>query len=255
LIDVRSGLWYILERRISEEKMHHRIVWKSAPAVCALLLGGRVAQSAQAATDLNIDLNRITVQARDAADAKNLSFGSSFTGLLKLSLGSGYLNDVMIDGQPQSAMSGTLTGLSGILSLTNGVVTGGNVTVTITGDGGSQVYQATSMSNPSKSVSSFSPYMVVGGAAGMFSGSVFAGVDVSDFASRQLLDASFTLTRFTPAVSGAGVGGSNNVNLDLQVFAPSPSGGGPNISVPEPASGALLGIGVLGLMGRRSRRR
>jgi hypothetical protein len=216
----------------------------SAVAIAGpLFVSSVINPSAQAATDLEIDLNALTVQARNTADTSNIAFTNTFTGLLKLSLGSGTLSDIVIDGDSQ-AFSGTLTALSGVIHLSGGTVTSGNVSVTVTTAGQPKVYSLTAMSSPSNAITSPAPYTVSGDTGGStFSSNFFGGVDVTQWHAGQPLEGQFVVSHYTPLTTGGSIGQSANTNLDLIVSA-----------VPEPGSIALSSTGLAYLACRRRRR-
>jgi hypothetical protein len=167
---------------------------------------------ANAAQTLQFDLNSFATQARDTAGVNSPFGGLTHSGSIAFSLGSGYLNAVSVsNGGPfvNQNFSGTLTGLSGQINLSNGQVTGGNLLITV--NGGSDTY-ATNIAN----VGQISTY--VGGGFkiegltvnGAFSDALFGNVDVSAWFN-EVLAGSFLQFNFNPDATGAAA-------ADMDVF-------------------------------------
>ena len=96
-----------------------------------------VASIASATPVLQFDVNSFGAQARNAANANVPFGGTTHTGNVQFSLGSGVLNGIFIQtvqfGPFNNAgfAGSTLTGFTGQVNLNNGAVTGGSITMTI----------------------------------------------------------------------------------------------------------------------------
>jgi hypothetical protein len=182
---------------------------------CAAAMAMVLAASAavNAAQTLQFDLNAFATQARNSGGVNSPFGGLTHTGSVAFSLGSGVLNSVSVstNGGPfiNQGFVGTLTGLSGQINLNNGLVTGGNLLITV--NGGSDTY-STSIA----SVGQVSTY--VGGGFkiegltvnGVFSDALFGNVNVSNWFN-QTLAGSFLQFNFSPDANGA-------ANADMDVF-------------------------------------
>jgi hypothetical protein len=174
----------------------------AAAVATALASAGAV----NAAQTLQFDLNSFNTQARDTGGVNSAFGGLTHSGSVVFSLGAGYLNAISVSsGGPfiNQNFTGTLTGLSGQVNLSNGLVTGGNLLITV--NGGSDTY-----STGIASVGQVSTY--VGGGFkiegltinGVFSDALFGNVDVSAWFN-QVLAGSFLQFNFNPDATGAAV--------------------------------------------------
>src|SRR5688500_328579 len=104
-------------------------------ALGAALVVGSGAASAHAASVLSLDLNSLAVQSRDSAGNAAAFDGLTHTGKLSISKGAnGFVSSVEMDGVSQIGNFGAvMDSITGEIFLNNGVVTGGSLTVTVTG--------------------------------------------------------------------------------------------------------------------------
>jgi hypothetical protein len=172
----------------------------------AILAGGA---AALASPTLQMDLNAFSTQAKNGGGANSAFGGLNHTGAINFSLGAGVINGLFIQptqGAPfQNAnFSGTWTAFTGSITLNNGQVTGGSLTVTISG-GDSYTCGITPGSG---FVSNF-----VGGGFkvealtrnGLFNDAQFGNVNVSPWFNAQNpngLPGSFLQFNFTPNAAG-----------------------------------------------------
>jgi hypothetical protein len=177
-------------------------------AVATMLVAGA---AVNASMTLQFDVNGIAVQTTNGAGANSAFGGLAHTGAVNFSFAPGItrLVDIAISqnlGAPASqGFSGSLSNFSGQITMNNGQVTGGQLT--LTADGG-HTYTADIVGN----VGAVSNY--VGGGYkiqgltfnGMFSHPVFGNVDVSPWFEAQGLGGlfgSFLQFNFNPDASGA----------------------------------------------------
>lgn len=203
-------------------------------AAASLALMGTVAD-AQAATDLDFDLNSVTVQAI-GTNAAPVAMSASHTGSLVIAYDAdAELASIGMDGAPQTFV-GSLDAVNGVVQMANGNIVGGSLEFRMAnGDrfstavqpGGHVVYY--SFAN----MYVLSPLTT----AGDLSGDLFAGVDVSPWSQAESLRGYLTV-QFFP--NGAGTDDSASVQVTVQ-------------PVPEPAS--LMGLASIagGLLLRRRR--
>ena len=176
-------------------------------AAAAAVLGASAA--ANAAMTLQFDVNGIQVQAENAqgqnsafgglthTGSVNFSFAPNITRLVEIAISN---NNGAFQGQ---GFSGSLVNFTGQINMTNGQVTGGNLSIQINGN---DAYTAQVVSN----VGAVSNY--VGGGYkiegltfnGMFTDPMFGNVDVSPWFNQQLagLMGSFLQFNFSPNASG-----------------------------------------------------
>lgn len=210
----------------------------------ALVIGAAVGLSAtvMATTTVQIDINGLSTQSQVAAGGggwSNAAFGgTTHTGRLVLSHdGNSVLAGVSINGQMQP-LSSTLASFAGTILLNAGVVSGGSFTAT-NADGTS--YSASIVSGVGRVRTQAGQGFRIDGLTfqGLFSGPLFAGVNVGPFFSVQPLFGSFLHFAFNPnATTGL------DSDADIDIFA----------SIPLPTSAPLAGAGLLGLAGVRRRR-
>lgn len=207
------------------------------------------------AAELQLDINAIVAQAYAGSNGSGgtSAFGGAWTGIagqghsgsLVLSVGgSSALAGVLIDGVAQTITGWSLSSFSGTINLVDGVVTGGGFAVTVTDGSVFDSYTASIVSNSGTvsggGVPPVSPPFEIKGLtfAGTFSGSTFAGVDVSQwFNYNGILPGNFVNFAYDPDSTGL----DSNANIDIFVAIPLPSAG-------------LMGLAGMGLVAVRRRR-
>jgi hypothetical protein len=212
--------------------------------IAALALAG----SAAADPVLQFDVNAFNAQAENSSGASVPFAGLMHTGSVNFSVGAGMLAGMFIQTTSSgpfnnAGLSGfTMSSFTGQINLTNGMVTGGNITLTLNnGD-----HYTTSVVANSGAVTNF-----VGGGFkiqaltdhGFFNDATFGNVNVSQFFNFQGvngLPGSFLQFNFQP--NGQGFASSD---MDMFVTA---------IPLPSAAISGLAGLGVLACV-RRIRRR
>jgi len=215
----------------------------------ALILGagiavGGVASAASAGGELQLDVNSMTVQAKDSADGlgSDVAFGGeTHTGSVLFGTdGNTNLNDILIDGTsvgPVPDADWSLTSLTGFINLDNGTVTGGEFEIEITNSDTLDVdtYSAVIV-NGTGDVNDEAPGFAIDGLTfmGMFDDAEFGGVDTQQWFDNQPLFGSFTNFAFNPNSGGF----DNDANLDVFVAVPLPAGAGL-------AAAGLLGVGAI----------
>jgi hypothetical protein len=179
------------------------------------LLGAAVATvlaasaAANAAMTLQFDVNGIQVQAQNAGGQNSAFGGLTHTGSVNFSFAPNItrLVDIAISNNNSAfqsqGFSGSLVNFTGQITMTNGQVTGGNLTIQINGN---DAYSAQVVSN----VGAVSTY--VGGGYkiegltfnGLFTDPLFGNVDVSPWFNQQLagLMGSFLQFNFSPNAAG-----------------------------------------------------
>jgi len=205
--------------------------------------------AALASPTLQFDLNAFSTQAKNAGGGNSPFGGLNHTGAVSFSLGAGVINGLFIQptqGAPfQNAnFTGTWTSFTGQITLNNGQVTGGSLTVTIS-NGDSYTCGITPGSG---GVSNY-----VGGGfkiealtrAGFFNDAQFGNVNVSPWFGAQTpngLPGSFLQFNFNPNASGA-------ASADMDLFVDS-------VVVPLPAAAwvGLAGLTGLAVLRRANRR-
>jgi hypothetical protein len=213
----------------------------------AILMGSA---AALASPTLQFDLNAFSTQAHNGAGANSPFGGLTHTGSINFSLGAGVINGLFIQqtqgGAFQNAnFTGTWTSFTGQINLTNGQVTGGNMTITIS-NGDSYTCGITPGSG---SVSNF-----VGGGfkvealtrSGFFNDAQFGNVNVSPWFGSQSpngLPGSFLQFNFNPNASGF-------ASADMDLFVDT------TVLIPLPGSAwaGLAGLAGLAVLRRANRR-
>ncbi|MCC5787763.1 MAG: PEP-CTERM sorting domain-containing protein [Phycisphaerales bacterium] len=202
------------------------------------VLAGMAALGAQAsaASLLQLDVNVLTAQARDAAGANSAFGGTTHTGSIAFNANpNSVLNELFIDGSNQNIANGQLSTFTGVIELVNGQVSGGSLSMTLNN---SDTFNADIVAGQGQvtDISGFGGFFIDGLiTSAFFNANSFAGVDITTFFDQQPLSGSFVNFQFNPNVNGR----SNNTDIDIFV-------------VPAPASMALLGLG--GLVATRRRR-
>ncbi len=202
------------------------------------VLAGMAALGAQAsaASLLQLDVNTLTAQARDAAGANSPFGGTTHTGSVAFNANpNSVLGGLFIDGANQNIASGQLSTFTGVIELVNGQVSGGNLSMTLNN---SDTFNADIVPGQGHvtDITGFGGFFIDGLiTSAVFNASSFAGADISTFFNAQPLTGSFVNFQFNPNVNGR----SNSTDIDIFV-------------VPAPASMALLGLG--GLVATRRRR-
>lgn len=199
------------------------------------------ASNVLAVTEVQIDVNSLSVQSQVSDGAGgwlNAAFGgTTHTGRLVLSDdANSVLAGVLLNNTTQT-LSSSLASFAGVINLVGGVVMGGSLSVTNL-DGSS--YTASIVSGiGTVNVQVGQGFQIDGLTfAGLFSGPLFAGVDVSPFFSVQPLFGSLLNFAFSPDAGG------HDADSDIDIWA----------TIPLPASGGLAALGLAGLAGVRRRR-
>lgn len=199
--------------------------WAMGAALAAAMAAGTTASAVET---LQMDINGFQVQVKDAAGNNSAFGGLSHTGSIDFSTGPfAVLNSIAISQTGiggefvDQGFSGTLASFGGFISLVNGQVTGGELSVTV--DSG-DTYTA----DISGSGGKVSPF--VGGGFklesmtfdGLFTDALFGNVDISNFFNiqDQGLFGSLLQFNFDPNANGAGFS-----DMDLFVLVPLPPAG------------------------------
>lgn len=198
------------------------------------------ASSATLAGILHLDVNALSVQSVGATGGPGAFGGLNHTGALQLSSGvNSQLADLFFDGVQQNIAFGQLQSFTGTINLVNGGVTGGSFSMTLNnGD----TFNTSVQSGAGQVANQILPGGVQGFSidgltfGGVFSGSMFAGADITPWFNAQPLNGSFINFGFNPNSSGF------DAAADLDIFL-----------VPTPAAGGVLGLAMLGLSTRRRR--
>jgi hypothetical protein len=178
------------------------------------------ANNVDAAYQLDIDVNRLIVQATSAAGVNTGFTGSNFSGDLRItSTSTSFLAGLSIDGLSQSPQ-GTLNAFQGVLHFSSGILTGGSFNVTTLTNSTLETYTLQAVPDPIPAINGSAPFDVIG-AVGLaqLSGNTFAGVSVSPWALLPASAGYFALTGYSPNSSGL----DTSVNFDVTVFTPEPS--------------------------------
>lgn len=208
---------------------------KMAHALGAIAAAGLFATASYADKVLQFDINSLT-----AYDSGG-TFDENYTGSITLEMdGNSALAAILINGSNQPIASGQLGDFNGQIDIMNGVVTGGSFTIeSIAGE----MYSATIITNSGNvtaSAGQTGPFTIDGLTfQGFFSnltgGTMFAGVDVSDWVSANGVSGSFLEIKFN---------GGMDTDTDIDIF----------VVVPLPAPFGLASAGLLGLVAIRRRR-
>lgn len=209
-------------------------MFKRIGMLAAALMLGTAVSSANATTELQIDVNSITATASSA-------FSTTFTGTVTLTDDvNSSIAGVLINGTNQTIV-GTLLDFSGSITLVGGVVTGGSITIE---DSANTVYTASIVAGSGTVQGSGSPAVgapfKIDGLTfnGTFNASTFMGVDVSLWTAVQPLGGSFLEFKFSPdAVT------YTDSDTDIDVF----------VTVPLPMGAWIGGAAAFGLIGFRRR--
>lgn len=218
--------------------MRRKIGFISIAALGCAAIG---VDSAQAVQVLQLDVNSITAQAQDAGGANVAFGGTTHTGSLEMGVdGNAELNDILLNGTSIGPAAGwSLSDYDGTIDLNNGMVTGGSFTVEVSDGVSTDTYMADIVSGSGMVTTGATGFAIDGLTFnGFFSGSTFAGVDVSDWFTEQPLQGSFLEFAFNPDAAGL----DNDANVDI--FVP----------VPLPTPAAMGAAGLIGLAGLRRRR-
>ena len=212
----------------------------------AILVGGAAALGSPT---LQFDLNAFSTQAKNSGGANSPFGGLNHTGSVNFSLGSGVISGLFIGATPSGPFqnanfNGTWSGFTGQITLNNGQVTGGSVTITIS-NGDSYTCGITPGSGM---VSNY-----VGGGfkvealtrAGFFNDAQFGNVNVAPWFTAQNpggLPGSFLQFNFNPNAAGFA-----NADMDLFVDV---------VVVPLPAASwaGLAALTAFAVIRRASRR-
>ena len=213
-----------------------------------------------ASNELQIDVNSLRVQVMDngftgptASDSTGFAlgdavtrggaFGTTFTGSISMADdATSNLAGLLCDGVPLLS-TGSLFDFTGQIDFVGGVVNGGSFTVTVlesdlvtmnsyTASIAQGVGQINTQAGQGFSIDGLT-------FAGMFSSSIFSGVDVSRWDDAEPLFGSFIQFQFNPNANGV------DDETDIDIF----------VVVPLPTAPALAGVGLAGmLLGVRRRR-
>jgi len=207
---------------------------------------GSGAASAHAASVLSLDLNSLAVQSRDSAGNAAAFDGLTHTGRLSLSKGAnGFVSSVELDGVSQLTSFGSvMDSITGEIFLNNGVVTGGSLTVAVTGSGDTDTYTfSLAPDAQSKVVRVGSGFLISSlTSGGAFDDSNFGGVDVSAFGGNAL-EGIFVQFLYQPNDTGR----DRNADVELTINPAGGPGPGPGV-IPIPAA-AWLGMAMMGGLG------
>jgi len=204
------------------------------------------ASGVSADQELQLDLNSLKATFTPSG-GDSLPFTTSSTGTIALVDDSNTsLADILKDGASQT-LTGTLKDFTGSITLSGGSVTGGSFSVEaydVGSAGSSKTYTASIKSSSGSVNTQAGQGFTIDGLtfSGLFSGTSFAGVDVTPWDSNEPLDGSFLEFAFNPS-STTGV--DNDADVDLYVLVP----------LPVPALLAASLFGVVGGAGWWRRRR
>lgn len=197
---------------------------------------------------LQMDINNLHFQALDSGGNATQFNGSNHTGAMQLDYQSSFSR--LVDISFSDGLSGpstgsnsvpTLSGFSGIINMTNGQVTGGNLTVTVEGG---DTY-STQISSSGRVDDFVGGGFTIQGLTfdGNFSDASFGGVDVAPWFNGQdgpqALLGSFLTFVFDPTAIGDGY-----ADMDLFVVVPLPPAGWAGMAT-------LAGVMGLGYIRRR----
>ncbi len=217
--------------------------------LCGLLVAGVSLANAQDRT-LQFDVNNLAFQARNAQGQAVAFGGLTHTGSLDLfeetslsELLSVSIRNGVNPFQVQGSFTGSLTDMAMTLSLINGTVTGGSITLDINGGpgGGGDRYAATIGVGGAVSTYIGGGFKVDGLTfAGTFSDVNFSGVPIPDFIASQgggtYLQGSFLAFKIQPSAGGSG-------HADTDIFV---------TSIPLPGSiSCLVAAGLISFRRRR----
>lgn len=213
-------------------------------SVCVVGILAGLAGSAQAANELQFDVDALSAQATGG-----LPFSESFTGTLHV-YSAGDANarilDLLVDGSAQgtggaSASAGEFDfDLS--ISFSGGDITGGTVSIKADSSGSENTYTA-SLSSTSGGAILFigGGTFIIGGLTfdGLFADAAgtFLGVDVSPWGSVQPVPGRFSEIAFNPNAAGF------DMDTDVDVF----------VTIPLPGAVGMASLGLVGLAARRRR--
>ncbi len=228
-------------------------------AAAGMLALSTSAKAGTVDSNVELDVNSITIQARNAADTMNVGFNSSFSGLLVFGKDADSSLGMKIDSG--KAVAGAIVGFTGRISLTNGNITGGTLSVMVSNPDSSVDTYSTNVvpgsgtinSPPNAALASLGFYLSGATAGGTFTDSNFGGLDVSVWNGQQPLAGSFLQFRYKPSTNG--FDSDSDVNLYATAQIPD---GAITAAAPLPASAwagmALLGgLGAVRKMARRRR--
>lgn len=219
-------------------------------AIVALVVGAVAAPTparADSVINIQLDVNGLTLQARDAA-GHDVAFGAGpFTGSLAFGLGdNANLNSVLIDGAARPEYHGTLAGVTGHLDFIDDALSGGMLSVAVR--------------NPDATLDTYGLSLVPGSGAlfratnglllrtvghvakgdtagGAFDKATFGGVNVAPWFTNGPVPGSFIAFKYNPDATGFG----SSVDLDLTAAAPTAA------PLPSAAWGGLALFAVLGV--------
>lgn len=224
----------------------------AAVAVVALVLASPA--RAESITRIQLDVNGVTLQARDAA-GQNAAFGAGpFTGSLAFGAGQfSNLNSVLVDGTARPEYHGVFAGVSGQVNFVNDAVAGGALSVAVRNpDATLDTYQF-SFAPQSGSLYHTTDALLlltVGNQAkgdtigGTFDKARFGGVDVTPWFASGPVNGTFLAFKYNP--NAAGFDGAADLDLAASVTA---------VPLPSAAWGGVALLVMLGAVRVVSNRR
>jgi len=216
----------------AERRLMHGFVF--GLAACSAL---GFACAADAGSLLRFDVNSLTA----SADA---GFDTTYSGsVLLASDGNSSFEDMRIDGTAQSfGPQWSLAAFTGEVTFLNGAITGGSFMVSVTDGVATDRYAADLVEGSGSIAAQAGQGYLVSGLSfeGMFSGSTFAGIDVSLWHDAEPLSGSFLNFAFAPDAQGV------DTDSDYEIFVEA-------VVIPLPAGAGLSAAGLLGFAGLRRR--
>jgi hypothetical protein len=199
---------------------------------------------AQADPILQFDVNSFNVQTTNTAGIGSAFGGLSHTGSVNFSMGSFSVLNGMFANTPSGGplvnlgFNGTLSNFTGQVTLVNGQVTGGSLTIAV--NGGTDTYTTNVVASGQVESYIGGGFKIEGlSAGGGFSDAAFGNVDVSSWFNAALFG-SFLQFNWIPDGNGAGFG-------DMDIFVDV-------VPLPPAAWGGLAMLGLVAVV-RKARRR
>lgn len=216
------------------------LIRRPAAAMLALAVTGTGAATAQGAVEIDLMLHNVSAQAFDQNEMAGFN-GESHTGWIQFGYNemAGMETDLFRIATPEASYEYdhladySVTAFSGLLSLDDGLITGGSFWLEVSdelGNANSLTFDVNGGSDSIVDLPFGLPYVAQPTTSGnMFDDVTFAGVDVSRWASEGGLPGRLSLEGFSPDTYGYDEG----VDLKLTVAVPLP--------VPAAMGAALLG--------------
>jgi hypothetical protein len=232
----------------------------SAVFAMATMFCASAAVQADTFTELHMDINSVTITAFNPTTGKAGFGGLGWSGELQFSTNSNTVMGMDIDGITGIGYNGSITSMSGDLTLAGGFLSGGAVTIDVKdASGNTDAYSYDIIANTGLVTRPLSPLLFTAlgysleGATdnGAFTNADYAGVNVQTWKQDEPLFGDFFQFHYRPnAVTGV----DNNADIDLFVIADETTSGAPP-STPLPGSLAGGLVGLAGLAGIRWIRR